>query len=29
MTQINYSKKHRKNKHLTIKERVQIELLVN
>lgn len=28
MTQINYSTKHIKNKHLTIKERAQIELLV-
>ena len=28
MTQTNYSTKHIKNKHLTIKERAQIELLV-
>ena len=28
MTQTNYSTKHIKNKHLTIKERAQIELLI-
>ena len=28
MTQTNYTTKHRKNKHLTIKERAQIEMLL-
>lgn len=28
MTQTNFTTKHRKNKHLTIKERAQIEILL-